>query len=87
VEQEENHLGQLKREIAILEAKGKTIQAQNDRFLKEMKMCMWVINTCPGLFCQQCPGAQFNQMLLNMINDLSSVTDNRPSKEVKPHGS
>lgn len=87
VEQEESHLGQLKREIAILEAKGKTIQAQNDRFLKEMEMCMWVINTCPALFCQQCPGAWFEQRFLKMIEELSSVIDSKPSKEAKPHGS
>jgi len=81
VEQQESHLGQLNREIATLEAKSKTMQAQNDRFSKEMEMCMWVINTCPGLFCQQCPGAWFNQMILNMIKELSSVIGNKPPKE------
>jgi chromosome segregation ATPase len=96
---DEVHKAQL--DLVFVETKKKVVEAETQRWLKEretwvrrMQQATEFINRCPWFFCHQCPGAAFNQLLLNMMNTVTSLApggeeaeDNSRPNELPPSGS
>jgi len=75
---DELHKAQL--DLVFVETKKKAVEGETERWLKEretwvkqMQQATEFINRCPWFFCHQCPGAAFNQLLLNMMNTVTSL--------------
>jgi hypothetical protein len=98
VKQEKEQLRKVQLDLLFLEARKKTIEEQRQKWLqerenwlKQMNAATEFINSYPWMFCYQCPGAAFNQLLLNMMNTVTSLAaggeeaeDNSRSNESPP---
>lgn len=67
-------------DLVFVETRKKAVEGETERWLKEretwvkrMQQATEFINRCPWFFCHQCPGAAFNQLLLNMMNTVTSL--------------
>ena len=91
VTQELEQLRKARMDLIFVETRCKTLEQQSKKWLEEketwekkMQKATEVINRCPWFFCYQCPGAAFNQILLTMMNTVTSLQASQASgKEPK----
>lgn len=69
VKEKKEQLDTLQLGVASLEIKRETVEKQ----AQQVQQAIQLINSCPGLFCHQCPGAWFNQWWLETVNKLVSA--------------
>lgn len=55
-----------------IETERQQLSEERETWKKEARRATEFINRCPWLFCHQCPGAAFNQILGQMMTTLSS---------------
>lgn len=80
VREEKEHLRKAQLDLIFVEARKKAVEAERQKWLEEretwvkrMEQATQFINSYPWMFCYQCPGAAFNQLLLNMMNTVTSL--------------
>lgn len=88
VRQEKEQLRKVRLDLVFLETGQKALEQQRQKWLEEretwvrqMQQATEFINSYPSFFCHQCPGAAFNQLLLEMMNTVTLVPSE--AKELK----
>jgi len=88
VNEEQERLRQVRMDLIFAETRHKSLEQQSKQWLEEKKA--WeekmqhatdFINRYPWFFCNQCPGALWNQMLLSMANTLASIQSSAKNKD------
>lgn len=79
VKEKKQQLWIIQLDLTSIENKKKTLAKQE----RQMQQAIKMINTCPALFCHQCPGAWFNQLMVDMQNKMASAftEDKEPEGE------
>lgn len=78
------HLFFLENSKKSLETERQQLSEERETWKKQARRATDFINRCPWLFCQQCPGAAFNQVLAQMMNTASSLTIEDRSSTAPP---
>lgn len=69
VKKKKEQLWLIQLDLTSIENRKKTLAKQE----RQMQQAIQMINTCPALFCHQCPGAWFNQLIVDMQNKMASA--------------
>ena len=67
------HLFYLEKRKESLETERQQLSEEREAWKEQARRATEFINRCPWLFCHQCPGAIFNQILAQMMNTVSSL--------------
>lgn len=78
IAREKEQAGKVKMERLFVEAEKKAFEQERQKWLEEreiwekrVRQVTELINRCPWIFCHECPGAAFNQLLQNIMDTIT----------------
>ncbi len=85
VKEEEGRLRKVKFEVSLAEQRKASLEEEMKKWEKQMKTATWFINTFPWLFCNACPAAGWNRMILQMAESIHlSMTKKAGTQHTNP---